>query len=197
MKDLKVLGMDLDGTLVKMKLDFKAIRKELDIPNGDTLKYITSLPRESSEKMLSLLRDKEVEAANIAELSPGGSEILSYCEENGIKTVVITRSSSEAANRTLEVLGIKVDMIISREHAPPKPSPEPINIVLNHFSLKPYQMAFVGDYLYDIQAGKAAGVRTILLTVQERSEEWRPIADFVVQDLYDVLELLKAGRARS
>lgn len=197
MKDIKVLGLDLDGTLVKMKLDFKALRKEMDIPNGDTLEYISSLPIEASEKMLSLLREREVEAAEVAELSPGGSEILSYCRENGIMTVVITRSSDEAAIRTLEVLGINVDMVISRENAPPKPSPEPINIVLNHFSLKPHQMAFVGDYLYDIQAGKAAGVRTILLTVQERSEEWRPIADFVVQDLWEVLELLKAGRAQS
>ncbi|MDG6225207.1 MAG: HAD family hydrolase [Candidatus Thermoplasmatota archaeon] len=191
MKTVKALGMDLDGTLVRMKLDLRSIRKELGIPEGDTLAYIRSLPKEKGDEVLSLIADREREAAEKAELMPGAKDLLKFCKERGVKVVIITRNSANAAHRTLEVLGLGVDLVIAREHANPKPSPEPINLALNHFGLKPYEMAYVGDYLYDIQAGKAAGIKTVLVTGHESAAEWENLADFTVDDLYEVMELMK------
>jgi HAD superfamily hydrolase (TIGR01662 family) len=194
MKNVKVLGFDLDGTLVKMRLNFKSIRKELGIPEGDTLQFIRSLPKEESRDLLKKLEMKEKEAANRAEISEGAREILEFCKEAGIKVVVITRNSQEAASLTMEVLDLEVDMIISREEATPKPSPEALHFVLNHYGIEPFQMVYIGDYLYDVQAGNAAGVKTILLTSQERADEWAPSADLVALDLFEVMDLLKDGR---
>jgi HAD superfamily hydrolase (TIGR01662 family) len=194
MKNVKVLGFDLDGTLVKMRLNFHSIRKELGIPEGDTLQYIRSLPKKESRELLKKLEMKEREAAKKAEIAEGAREILKLCKEKGIKVVVITRNSQEAASLTMEVLDLEVDMIISREEATPKPSPDPLHFVLNHYGIEPYQMAYVGDYLYDVQAGNAAGVKTILLTTQERADEWAPTADMVAVDLFEVMDLLKDGR---
>ncbi|MGA1866601.1 MAG: HAD family hydrolase [Thermoplasmatota archaeon] len=194
MRQVKVMGFDLDGTLVKTKLDFRAIRKDLGIPEGDTLKYISSMPEPQRKLMLSELEGKEKEAAVKAELSPGARDVLELCQDLGIKVVVITRNSQEAAALTLKVLGIEVDMIITRESAAPKPSPDAINLVLNYYRIEPYQMAFVGDYLYDIQAGNHAGVKTILLTTQERADEWMSSADLVAEDLFEVCDLIRSAR---
>ncbi|MEA3558961.1 MAG: HAD-IA family hydrolase [Candidatus Thermoplasmatota archaeon] len=191
MKSVKVLGLDLDGTLVSMKIDLKGFKEKMNIPNGDTLEYIASLPEERSKKIMALLKEKEIEAARKAELAPGANDLLSYCVDNRIKVVVITRNSQKASQLTLDYLDLKVDMLISRENAAPKPSPDAFNIVLNQLGLKPFQMAYVGDYLYDIQAGNSAGVKTILIADQENAGEWAPSADFVVEDLYEVLNLLK------
>ncbi len=194
MKYLKVLGMDLDGTLVKMKLDFKTIRKEMGISEGDTLSYIRSLPEKETKRLEDLLSLKEMEAAELAEISPGAVPLIKYCRENDIKVVIITRNSEEAARRTLENLGIEADMVVSREHADPKPSPEGIDLVLGHFAIKPHEMVYIGDFLYDIQAGNSAGVKTILIASDEIKEQWGPMANYVASDLGEVLDIMISGR---
>ncbi len=194
MKYLKVLGLDLDGTLVKMKLDFKMIRKELGIPKGDTLSYILSLPEKKAKMLESILSLKEREAAELAEISPGAMPLIQYCRENGIKIVIITRNSEEAARITLKNIGIEADMVVSREHADPKPSPEGINLVLCHFNIKPHEMTYVGDFLYDIQAGNSAGVKTILIASDDLREQWGPMANYVASDLGEVLDIMITGR---
>jgi len=195
MKDIRVLGLDLDGTLVRMKLDFARIRKELGIPTGtDTLAYISSLPGKEAKRLKSILNDREKEAAEDAEIAHGSRELLDYCVKEGIKVVIVTRNSEESASRTLEILGIDVDMIVSREHAEPKPSPEPIFMVLQFFDAKPHQMILIGDYIYDIQAGNSAGVKTILITSHDQAGNWAASADYVANDLIEVLDLLKGDR---
>jgi HAD superfamily hydrolase (TIGR01662 family) len=191
MRTIKVLGLDLDGTLVKMKLDMRKIRKELGIPEGDTLAYIRSKPPEEAKRLLKEIADREREAAENAELMPGAKELLKYCKSKGIKVVVITRNSETAAQRTLEVLGIGIDLMIAREHSDPKPSPEPLYLAMNHFNIHPYEMAYVGDYIYDIQAGNAAGVKTVLITGQEGVAEWENLASFTADDLNDVIDLMR------
>jgi HAD superfamily hydrolase (TIGR01662 family) len=177
-----------------MRLNFGTIRKDLGIPEGDTLQYIRSLPKKESQALLKELETREREAAKKAEIAEGAREILDLCKELGIKVVVITRNSQEAASLTMEVLDLEVDMIISREQATPKPSPDALHFVLNHYGIEPFQMVYVGDYLYDVQAGNAAGVKTILLTTQERADEWAPAADMVALDLFEVMDYLKDGR---
>ena len=194
MKSLKILGLDLDGTLVKMKLDFKTIRQEMGISKGDTLSYIRSLPEMEAKRLESILSLKEMEAAELAEISPGAMPLIEYCRENDIKIVIITRNSEEAARRTLEIIGLEVDMVVSREHADPKPSPEGINLVLGHFDIKPHEMAYVGDFLYDIQAGNSAGVKTILIASDDIKEQWGPMANYVASDLGEVLDIMITGR---
>lgn len=196
MKEIKVLGMDLDGTLVQMRMDFAKIRKEIGVPNGaDPLRYIEGLPKKDATRMTRYIESMEREAAEQAELTTGAKELMDHCKSSDIKVVIITRNSEESTKRTLELLGVEVDMIVSREHAEPKPSPEPIHLVLTHFGLKPHQMGYVGDYIYDIQAGNSAGVKTVLLTSNEHAGNWVGLADYVAEDLLEVLDFMRGKNA--
>ena len=91
MKYMKILGLDLDGTLVRMKLDFKTIRQEMGISKGDTLSYISSLPEKEAKRLESILSLREMEAAELAEMSPGAMPLIQYCRENDIKIVITVK----------------------------------------------------------------------------------------------------------
>ena len=63
-----------------------------------------------------------------------------------------------------------------------------------YFDIKPHEMAYVGDYLYDIQAGNSAGVKTILIASEETKGQWGPMANYVASDLGEVLDIMITGR---
>jgi phosphoglycolate phosphatase-like HAD superfamily hydrolase len=55
--------------------------------------------------------------------------------------------------------------------------------------LQPYQLLVVGDYLFDVQAGRSAGARTAFVRTG-KSIEPPPEADIVVSDLRELLPVL-------
>jgi phosphoglycolate phosphatase-like HAD superfamily hydrolase len=81
------------------------------------------------------------------------------------------------------------DASISRDDAPPKPSAEPVLRIGRRLGLEPEQLLVVGDYVFDVQAGRAAGALTAF--VQVRSDlDPPPEADVVVEELSELLHLL-------
>jgi phosphoglycolate phosphatase-like HAD superfamily hydrolase len=50
-------------------------------------------------------------------------------------------------------------------------------------------VVFVGDYLHDINAGRAAGVRTVLFAPGELPQ-YAPLADFCISSLAEVEALI-------
>jgi phosphoglycolate phosphatase-like HAD superfamily hydrolase len=51
--------------------------------------------------------------------------------------------------------------VLGREAAAPKPDPEGIRRLLAHWRAEPHQAVMVGDYRYDLLAGRAAGTATV------------------------------------
>ena len=54
----------------------------------------------------------------------------------------------------------------------------------------PHDAWMVGDYLFDIQAGRAAGARTVLLISQDPPPDYAKEADHVIRTLPELLPLL-------
>jgi phosphoglycolate phosphatase len=50
-----------------------------------------------------------------------------------------------------------------------KPHPQILNQIIGKFSLKPEQALYVGDMVIDAQAGRRAGIRTIIVTTGSSS----------------------------
>lgn len=85
----------------------------------------------------------------------------------GVKTGLVTsKNLSEIAN-TLPRLGIAdyVDCIVSSDDVRnPKPDPEGILLALRRMEVKPDDAIFIGDSVYDMRAGRDAGVRRCAVT---------------------------------
>ncbi len=62
--------------------------------------------------------------------------------------------------------------------------------ILETFSLKPDEAVIVGDSNFDIDAGKAAGTRTIAVSYGYREIAVLKGADFIIDDITELLRIL-------
>jgi hydrogenase expression/formation protein HypE len=54
----------------------------------------------------------------------------------------------------------------------------------------PHQVLVVGDYLFDIQAGRSAGARTALIIGENPPPDYATLADHVIRTLSELLPIL-------
>ncbi|GBF49270.1 HAD hydrolase, family IA, variant 3 [Leptospira ryugenii] len=159
---------DMDGTLTEAVHDFPAIKKELDLPlELDILTGLSLLDPDRRKEKEILLNQIELEIARKAKPQESAFELLLCLQERGDQLAILTRNSKENAILTLEAAGLLAffpkPLILSRDEAKPKPDPEGLLHLRNLWSCPDQEMVMVGDYLYDLQAGKAAKATTIYL----------------------------------
>jgi len=161
---LRGMIFDLDGTLVDSQLDFPAIRRDLGLPAGHAiLEALTEVPEgPAKDVMRRKLREHELRGAACATLFPGVAAMLAYLDERGVPSAVLTRNSRESTNIVLERLELRFSHVLAREDAPPKPDPGGLLHIAREWDLPPACIGFCGDYLFDLQAGRAAGMLTLL-----------------------------------
>ena len=185
---------DLDGTLTVAVHDFNAIRNELGIPAGQPiLKTIESLPENESLALQQKLQDIEENLARNAKPAQGVKNLLEALHRRNYHLGILTLNSRENTWLTLEVLDLadyfNEDSVIGRWCAEPKPSPKGIHRLLNHWKVDANEVIIVGDYLYDLQVGRAAEIGTI--HVDPKGEfSWPKLADIQVNSLAELADLL-------
>ena len=150
---------DLDGTLVDTRLDFAALRLELGFPEG-----IGVLEH------LATLEDPEQAA--------WASTVIDRHEMEGA-----------AVARTNAVLGLPVDLILTREDCAPKPHPEGLLLIADQLGLRPAATVYVGDFVFDLQAARNAGMASGLLR-NGKNRHFEDQADLVLDHLGEVLDWL-------
>ncbi|HIN00433.1 MAG TPA: HAD family hydrolase, partial [Deltaproteobacteria bacterium] len=81
------------------------------------------------------------------------------------------------------------DSVIGRWCVEPKPSPKGIHSLLNHWEVAANDVLIVGDYLYDLQVGRAAEIATV--HVDPKGEfSWPELADIQANSLDELADLL-------
>jgi phosphoglycolate phosphatase-like HAD superfamily hydrolase len=185
---------DLDGTLTLPVHDFAYIRRELAIPAGaDILGHLDSLPPEEAFLHHRRLDDIERSLAERAEAAAGVPELLGMLDRLGIHMGVLTRNSREIALLTLEAIGVNnfflAEHVLGRDEAPPKPDPAGILHLLDLWSTGSQCSVMVGDYLFDLQAGRAAGAVTVHVGRPD-GQRWPKESDIMVADLAELVSLL-------
>ena len=161
---LRAILFDMDGTITRPTLDFDRIRKEIGIPSPLLENMIALEQGETRDRAFSLLEQFEEEAARTSELNRGVRDILQEMKKENIPTGLITRNSRASVETTLTRHNLHFDAIRSREDGPVKPDPAALYAICAELNILPEECLFVGDYRYDIEAGKNAGTRTALLT---------------------------------
>ena len=182
---------DLDGTLVEQMLDFDAIRTEIGLPaDKPILETMATLAPHERERADRILVRHEEEAAKRAPLAPGARQVLGFLAERGIPVAILTRNMRRSVELIIQRHGIDVDWIIAREDSAPKPRPDGVLAIAEALGVEPARCLMVGDYVFDIEAGRAAGAATVLVRRQS-DQAWDAGADAVVEDLHELLALLK------
>ena len=79
--------------------------------------------------------------------------------------------------------------MVGREAAAPKPDPDGIRKLLGEWRAAPVEAVMVGDYRYDLLAGRAAGTATVYVDTSG-AFPFAEIADVQVRSLVELIDEL-------
>jgi HAD superfamily hydrolase (TIGR01509 family) len=190
----ELIAFDLDGTLIELNIPFDEIRERLGIKKRFILEAIMEMEEESKKKALEVLKSYEKMSAEKAEPAYYAVELIRALDGNRVIKGVVTRNCRESVEIVARRFGLKFDFIFTRENARPKPSPDSVNKALEMFSVDPSRALVVGDFLFDLLAGKAAGTKTALIVTKKNREmiqSFLRYADYVFESLEDLGKFLR------
>lgn len=218
---VKLIIFDLDGTLVDSSVDItNALNyaiKPYDIRPltvNDTIKMVGEGITRLIEKLIDSswgdsikTHDRERFKSVLTErfLEHYTQHIIDYTREyhgvretleklSGFKKAVISNKRESLSRMTLDGLGLSgfFDFIVGSDTTPEKkPSPVPVLRALSELNVKAEETVIVGDSNLDIEAGKAAGVTTIAVTYGYRPVELLKHADYIIDELTDLIRLVE------
>jgi HAD superfamily hydrolase (TIGR01509 family) len=180
---------DMDGTLTAPLLDFDAIRRDMGIGSGpilETLKRMAAAERATAQAVLDRHEDR---AAADSTLNPGCRELLAWIDAEGILSAVVTRNTRRSLRTVFDRHGLHIDVRVTRDDGKYKPDPAPLHLACERLGVSSDQTWMVGDGSHDIEAGVAAGMRTVWISHGSPrtfdAKPWR-----VVNDLPELQQLL-------
>jgi len=203
---MKAYIFDLDGTLISFSIDFEKMRKavkELYLEEGIDLSFVPML--ENIEKASLILREKglpqnyieelkrkameiideiEIESIREAYVLPYVVEKLTELRNSGAKIAVVTRAGKRHLRLGIDKIGFEFDAAICREDVKePKPSPESYLKALERMGCKDCKdVIVVGDYVFDIEAGRAIGAYCVGVLTGSGTRELLSCADLVIEN---------------
>jgi pyrophosphatase PpaX len=214
-REWKAVLFDLDGTLADtVELILMSYRHTMRTHLGEALpdaRWLAGLGTPLRDQLVEFARDAGEAAAMLTTYTeyqrgihdqmvkpfPGALDVLTALRVRGSGVAVVTSKRGEVARRTLEVCGLAdaVDLVVSADEVRRgKPDPEAVRLALSKLALEssPADVLMVGDAPFDLRAGRAAGtlVAAAPWGAFERPALEAEKPDYVLEDLFDVLELL-------
>jgi HAD superfamily hydrolase (TIGR01509 family) len=185
---------DMDGTLTHAIHDFAAIKAEMGLPTDrPILEVLAEMPAAKAEAKREQLARIEREIAGRSTASPGSRELLEELGERGCRLGIVTRNSRENALHTLEAAGLGgifgLENIMGRDEATPKPDPAAILELIHRWGGTPDDAVMVGDFRFDLVAGRAAGAATVYID-PSGDFPYRDDADVSIRSLEELRRLL-------
>ena len=178
-KDKKLIVFDLDGTIVRLKAKWHALKDVLSQRyverNEETCEFssisecLSNIVKKGDEQELQenfkIIRQYELENITETEIIP---EVVGFIKNkekfgisNKVKIAVLSLNTRQTIRESLEIAGISdnVEKFIGREDVRGwKPEPEGLIKLMKHFSVSSDNVIFFGDMDKDLQAGEAADV---------------------------------------
>lgn len=187
---------DMDGTLTEAAHDFEAIKNELGLSlDAPILEQLARLEPTRAIELRERLDVIEAGIAHSAQPQDGAASLLSTLAARGDRVGILTRNSHHNAMATLAQCGFgryfSPDDVLGREACDPKPSPHGVKMLLQRWEAAPTAAVMVGDYLFDLLAGRGARVATVYFDPTEAFAHAEH-ADVCVGSLADLQKMISA-----
>ncbi len=164
-KNIKAVIFDMDGTIVAPLLDFPRMKAEIGLPQDKgLLESMSQLDETGRNRAEEVLHAHELAAARTCHLNPGVREAMDALASMGIKAAILTRNSRRSTTIVCERHNLVFDAVVTREDCLPKPDPDGVLSAARQMGVRPDECIMVGDYEYDIRAGREAGATTVLFS---------------------------------
>jgi HAD superfamily hydrolase (TIGR01549 family) len=187
----RALLLDMDGTITEPMLDFQRIKREMGIGNRPILEALAAMTEADRAAAELVLARHEEDAAAQSCLNAGCDRLLEWIAEHGVMTALITRNTRSSVQTVLARHGLSFGTLIAREDAPFKPDPRPLRLACERLGIEPGDTWMVGDGQYDVEAGRAAEIRTVWIS-HDRQRTFEATPWRMVRDLPELVGLLRS-----
>jgi phosphoglycolate phosphatase len=212
MKNIKLIIFDLDGTLVDAYLaiirSFNYTMQNMRYPKQDALTIRRAVGwgdenllqpfvgKAGLKLALKIYRQHhKISLVKYSRLFSRAKKVLVYLKNKGYKLAIASNRPTKFSWILIRHLGLRkyFDYVLCADklrHI--KPHPEILNKIMKKLSLKPYQAIYVGDMVIDAQAGRRAGIKTIIVPTgsSTKSEIKRQRPYRIIKGITDLLKLL-------
>lgn len=212
---IRLILYDLDGTLADTREDLAAaVNRTLDdlglprrpdpelygfIGNGVRMllaRAVGATEGDLLENALQVFRGHYLgHLTDRSRLYPGVDEVLKAFADR--HQAIVTNKAMAYTAPLVRDLGLetKVGLVVAGDSTPHlKPHPAMVQMALDHFGVAPDEAVMVGDGVPDVEASRAAGLKSIGLTGGMGNPDLLRAArpDHVVHHMEDVIEVVRA-----
>ena len=182
------LVFDLDGVLIdSIEVMRKAFERAYEVTVGPGpapfAEYLHHLGRHMPETLAIMGLPADMyqpfvrfsrELVHLVPVHSFAPELLAGLRERGLRLAVATGKTHDRACQVLRATGLLdlLDEVVgSDEVAHSKPAPDIVRLALARLGLSPSDALMIGDSPLDLQAGRAAGTRTVAALWGQGSRE--------------------------
>jgi phosphoglycolate phosphatase len=214
---IRTVLFDLDGTLADTAPDLGYALNTLLAEHGKPVRPYSEIRPVASHGAAALIelgfgiartdarfaplraRFLEIYRAHLARetrLFPGMRELLDAIAARGLNWGIVTNKPAFLTEPLVDQLGLREDLacVVSGDTtANPKPHPEPMLHACRLAGSQPHECLYLGDAARDIEAGRAAGMKTLValfgyIGTHDQPDTWG--ADGLIRSPADALDWL-------
>jgi len=164
---MNLIIFDLDGTLVRLPIDYDSLRRRLYTEFGDKrvfesiYKFLLSLDDKGRERAFKIIDEFELESISSMYVDPTLNEGFSLIED--FEKALVTLQGLKPAKKILERIGLKdkFSIIVTREVSLDRT--QQLMYVMNRLEANKEKTVFIGDTENDFRAAKTVGIVPIIV----------------------------------